>query len=77
MAAALSGSVFTRRERPNGADVFFFRKDGTEFAAAWTNGRSFDHSFGRPVRRIVGRDGGERTPSASVRIDGHPQYVFF
>ena len=77
MAAALSGSVFTRRERPNGADVFFFRKDGTEFAAAWTNGRSFDHSFGRPVRRIVGRDGGEKTPSPSVRIDGHPQYVFF
>ncbi len=77
MVSALSGSVFTRRERPNGADVFYFRRDGREFAAAWTNGRSFEHSFGRPVRRIAGRDGEERAPSEKVRIDGHPQYVFF
>ncbi len=77
MVAALSGSVFVRRERPNGGDIFYFRKDGREFAVAWTNGRAFEHSFGRPIRRIAGRGGEERTPSQNVRIDGRPKYVFF
>ena len=77
MVAALSGSVFVRRERPNGGDIFYFRKDGREFAVAWTNGAPWENDFERPVTRIVGRDGGELAPSSRVRIDGHPQYVFF
>jgi hypothetical protein len=77
MAANLGGSIFLRRERPRGGDIFYFSKDGREFALAWTNGPSFDHDFTRPVVRRIGRDGDERAHPSVVRLDGHPQYVFF
>jgi hypothetical protein len=77
MISELSGSIFVRRERPNGGDLFYFRKNGRELAVAWTNGAAFEHSFGRPVRRITGRDGEDLRPSEMVRIGGRPQYVFF
>jgi hypothetical protein len=77
MISELSGSIFVRRERPNGGDLFYFRRNGRELAVAWTNGIAFEHAFGRPVRRISGRDGEELRPLELVRIGGRPQYVFF
>jgi hypothetical protein len=77
MTAMLAGSVFLRRERPRGGDVFYFGKGGREFGVAWTNGAPWENDFERPVTRIVGRGGGELAPSSRVRIDGHPKYIFF
>jgi hypothetical protein len=77
MAGLLSGAVFLRRERRDGRHVYFFSKDGMEFAAAWTIGPEHPISWDRPVRRVVDRDGGERPPEAGLRLAGRPQYVFF
>jgi hypothetical protein len=76
MVETLAGAEFVRRERPHGGNVFHFRKDGKEFAAAWTNGPAFDWTPGTVPAAIFDRDGGALKTTSLVRVDGRPRYLF-
>jgi hypothetical protein len=76
MVRHLTGSVFIKREQQQGGNVFRFRKDGREFAVAWTNGVSFDLDFSPAPTRIIDRDGNDLVVSARLRLDAHPKYIF-
>jgi len=84
MVERLSGSVFIGKDGPPaggpraGIEVYRFRKDGRDFALAWTTGAPRDREFGRPVAAVLDRDGRERPSSgAVVRLDFSPRYIFF
>jgi hypothetical protein len=60
------------------AYVFHFHKEGQSFAVCWSAGRPVRHRFGKPIRRVVDRDGREIKVSGSEMImDRSPRYVFF
>ncbi len=75
MTGMLAGAEFVRRERPNGGNVFVFRKGGTEFAVAWTNGPAFDWAPERAPSAVFDRDGDELRATPAVRVDGRPKYI--
>jgi len=77
MIEILSGSTFTGKAEDGEGEIFYFRKEGRDFAACWTNGPPFEYDFRRPAERIIGRDGGAIKGGGEVRIDGTPKYVFF
>jgi len=77
MIDILSGGTFTGKAEAGEGEIYFFRKEGQEFAACWTNGSPFVPRFERPVGKVVGRDGGLVDGRGEVRIDGSPKYVFF
>ncbi|MDD8027404.1 MAG: hypothetical protein PHI34_12935 [Acidobacteriota bacterium] len=75
MIGKLADAEFVRRERPRGGNVFWFRKDGVEFAAAWTNGPAFTLALPAPPAAVFDRDGRDLAPSRAVRVTGHPLYL--
>lgn len=78
MVRVLEGSTFIRKMRNSLAEFFLFRKENKEFSVCWTRHAPFEHEFSREVSRVLDRDGQEVTrPSARVRIEGKPKYVFF
>ena len=82
MVERLAGSEFLGRENTGAkfrrAEIYRFRKDGRDFALAWTNGSPFDREFDRPVAAVLNRDGKEIPFSGSrIRIDAGPRYICF
>jgi hypothetical protein len=75
MTAILAGAEFVRREKLNGGNVFYFRKGGTEFAVAWTNGPAFDWDPDRAPSAVFDRDGRTLETTPAVRVDGSPKYI--
>jgi hypothetical protein len=73
MVAELAGAEFAGKDEgraARGAEIYRFRKAGREFAVCWTNGAPADFDFGRPVARVLDRDGGFRGPG-SDRLGTH------
>jgi hypothetical protein len=84
----LTGGVFVGKEKTYPADgrpersveTYHFRKDGREFALAWTLGGPALRLFDRPIGDVLDRDG---KPSVrdrnerAVHLDGSPRYILF
>ena len=88
IAARLAGSAFVGKEEPtkpggpgDGSDeVYHFRKDGREFALAWTTGAPRRRAFGRMIGEVLNRSGQvlpREREDGGVQIDGSPRYVIF
>lgn len=83
LVSMLSGSVFLgREETPAGRadEIYYFKKDGREFALAWTLGRPCRRPFDRAVGEVLSRDGKSSAADREgdiVRLDGSPRYVLF
>jgi hypothetical protein len=74
----LSGSTFTGRSGACGSRMYFFRKNGADFAACWTTGRPAEVELPKPAAAIVDRNGERHVFSGRrVRVSGSPIYVFF
>jgi hypothetical protein len=83
LVSRLDGATFEGARgdaRKDKVRSFLFRRGGESFAVAWAVGGSAELDFDRPVRRVIGRDGGEEPGRAGARritIDGSPRYVVF
>ncbi len=79
MAALLEGSRFVGKARDSAAEVFFFQKNGEDFAVCWTRKGRREHRFSRKISSIVVRDGERKTfaSAGAVSVEERPQYVFF
>jgi hypothetical protein len=60
-----------------GARGVHFRHAGRSILAAWTSGAALDWKSDRPLVRVVGRDGAERAPAETIRLDGGVRYLTF
>ncbi|MGQ9673214.1 MAG: hypothetical protein ACUVV5_08775 [Candidatus Aminicenantales bacterium] len=79
MVALLEGSRFLGKAEDGAAEIFFFERQGEEFAMCWTKKNAVDHAFDRKIARVVSRDGEEISCPADpkIRIEERPCYVFF
>lgn len=88
LVSMLSGSTFLGKEEATPAggmpgrseEIYHFRKDGREFALAWTVGGPGRRSFGRAVGDVLARDGqssAKDREDGSIYLDGSPRYVLF
>jgi len=87
LVSMLSGSTFLGKDEmsPEGAalpaaEIYHFRKDGGEFALAWSVGGPVRRTFGRAPRDVLTRDGKTSAVdrhSEVVHLDGSPRYVLF
>lgn len=78
LAGLLEGSRFEGKSPAGGAEVFRFRKAGSEFAVCWTKSGAFDREFSVVPAQVIDRDGKEQPAgSTKIRIEEKPQYVFF
>jgi hypothetical protein len=77
MTRLLGGSRFEGKAPAEGAEVFWFRREGRRFAVCWTRRGAVDQEFESVPCQIIGRDGEERPAGAAgVRLEEKPQYVF-
>ena len=74
----LEGSRFERAERGNGAEIFYFSREGRRFAVAWAPRGQTEKVFERRVDEVFDRGNGRIAgPTQRVSLEGSPKYVFF
>jgi hypothetical protein len=81
MIDRLAGSTFLgkdgRAAAAVAAEVYRFRKNGRDFALAWTAGPPVEHDFGRAIEFVLNRDGRPIPFSGSrLRLSRSPRYIF-
>ena len=78
MVQVLDQSVFKGKNESGEGRFFFFSKGQDTLAVCWTTGAPFEFLFPGQVKRILGRDGLEKSfSSGRIMIEGSPIYVFF
>jgi len=83
LVARLDGATFVGAKgdaRQDAVRCFLVRRGVESFAVAWATGAPAEIEFGRPIRRVILRDGGEeqvRRGVSRVAVDGSPKYVVF
>ncbi len=83
LVGRLDGATFVQTRgdaRRDQVRCFIFRRGDESFAVAWAARGPAELEFDRPVRRVIGRDGGEepaRHGARRITLDGSPRYVVF
>ncbi|MDH4197119.1 MAG: hypothetical protein OEW05_06915, partial [Candidatus Aminicenantes bacterium] len=83
LVARLDGATFVGAKgdaRKDRVRCFMFRRGAASFAVAWATRGPAEVEFDRPIKRVIGRDGGEEPARPGVRrvaVDGSPRYVVF
>ena len=78
MVSHLDESTFDQKIQHPLAEMFSFQKKKERFIVCWTTVKAFEHTFERPVIRVVDRDGKEiPVHNNQIELSGKPKYIFF
>jgi hypothetical protein len=78
MVRVLDQSLFKGKTEKGEGRIFSFSRGEDSLAVCWTTGAPYEFLFPGRVKRVLGRDGQEKSfSSGRIRIEGSPIYVFF